>query len=46
MHENERDERRPVDDEALEDLDADEQDDDPGSAAGLVAQETEEWWRR
>jgi hypothetical protein len=46
MHENERDERRPVDDEALEDVDVDEQDNDAGSAASLVAHDVEEWWRR
>jgi hypothetical protein len=46
MHEHERDERPPLDDEALEDVDADEPETDAGSAAGLVARDADEWWRR
>jgi hypothetical protein len=47
MHGNEREERKPLDDEPLEDQEPSADDaDDAGSAAGLVAGDAEEWWRR
>jgi hypothetical protein len=47
MHGNEREERKPLDDEPVEVLEpSEDDDDDAGSAAGLVAGDAEEWWRR